>query len=182
MKAFIDFETTGLDPQTDRPLEFALVLTDDALVIRYERTFLFRWSAEQVEQFYADCHERVAEMHEKNGLWEDLLAGSETSIPIAAFEATLHAMLDHCATLGPLRSTEIAGFNPFFDRKWLEVLAPTAVARLHYRSYDVSTLRTTVWDVYRARDEPPVPHRSLGDCHSAIEYARRFRSDWLVPF
>ena len=182
-KLVADFETSGLDPVEDAPLEFAMVVTDDQLNILAERSFLFRYTQTEIEEIYGEAHERVVKMHEKNGLWEDLLASSgEHSVAPDALGREVGDFLDlleheHVE----VQKLQLAGFNPFFDRKWLEAFAPDVLERIHYRSYDVSTLRTTAQDL--AFPDPPrgeVPHRSLGDCHAVIEYARWVRRS-LTP-
>ena len=183
-KLFADFETSGLDPRRDLPLEFAVVATNSALEILYERAVLFSYPSVVLQALRDTCHRAVATMHTNNGLWADLAEPSETSVQLPDFAAAVASMFDSAAeAVSPLDKVELAGFNPFFDRRWLEFLAPAQIGRLHYRSYDVSSLRTTALDVFAGRKQPKhsdVPHRALGDCKSAIQYARWFRAECMV--
>ena len=182
MKAFIDLETDGLADDC-RVLEFALVVTDDQFGVLYETSLLVDPGV-PLETVAAEAHPRVQEMHEANGLWDDLeaaiMAGS--AVPLEDFEVAVNLVFDEAEEIvgQSLRNAPIAGFNPFFDRRKLEVRAPSAIRRLHYRSFDCSTLRALVQD-RRSPLRGDVPHRALGDCHSAIQFAQWFLTDCLTP-
>lgn len=183
-KLFLDLETSGLDPETDHILEVGVVLTDDDFGVLWEQSFLVL-----PEGGLYECIEGsssvVQKMHEGNGLWADLDAASpEDTCLQEELPCVLSGCFDRCEdVLGrPLKTTPIAGFNPFFDRKWLERHAPEQIRRLHYRSFDVSTLRAVVQDHF-GQDLPArggVTHRALDDCHAAVHYCQRFKAQCLV--
>ena len=182
-KCFIDIEASGLDPHSDVPLEIGLVLTDDRFETIYEAETLLSYSDSLIDEIYDESHPRVQRMHEQNGLWHALrTAGDDAAGDIETWLIDQFDAIEE-AGLATLKSTPIAGFNPFFDRRWLDEWAPAAIRRLHYRSFDCSTLRAVAMD-HGLGDAPRqaaecipsvIAHRALGDCHAARLYA-----EWLL--
>lgn len=73
MLAWIDLETTGLDPAVDKVLEVACVVTDDNFVE------VARWSAvtnAARDVAYHELRAVVQAMHRDNGLWMESLAST----------------------------------------------------------------------------------------------------------
>lgn len=151
---WIDLETSGLAVDTLLVLEFGARLT--------------RWDGTPVgEPFHAVCKlpDRVTmiaavdAMHTASGLIDECCA-SETSEG-AAWDA-LNEWFDRRPL--PRRRVQLAGSGiSHFDRRIIERRRPDLLARLDYRCYDVSNIRT-----YLGWDKPPAPHRALADVDAAI--------------
>lgn len=186
MLIFADFETTGLDPDQDLPLEFALVVTDDDLEELGSRRYLFRYPRPVIEALRAAC---TFETHESNGLWRDSLAVADGAPEGAGrlivepldFDERLCAV---AKTLFAGAQPELAGFGPHFDQRYLRRYAPTFLGLLSYRLRDVRTLAQECRHRYPT-DWGPKPygnHRAMGDCRAALEYLEWFRRHVMMPY
>jgi oligoribonuclease (3'-5' exoribonuclease) len=181
---FGDFETTGLDPDHDAPLEFGVIVcADNAELIHARRRYLFRYPPEVVQAMRQAC---TFDTHEKTGLWDELLdpdaqvSDETTVINPADFDAEL------CTLSGTFRGAkpELAGFGPHFDQRFLRRWAPDFLGLLSYRLRDVRTLAQECKDRYPT-DWGPKPygnHRALADCEAARAYLRWFRAHVMSPY
>lgn len=186
MLLFGDFETTGLDPDADAPLEFGALLVTDALEIVDERQYLFKYPREVVAELRAAG---TFPAHEDSGLWTELLevadgraegAGKLICEP-ADFDGRLLAWGAHYFKG---ERPELAGFGPHFDQRYLRRYAPAFLGALSYRLRDVRTLANEVAHKYPT-DWGPKPcgnHRALTDCRAALEYLRWFRLHVMMPY
>jgi len=183
MLAFGDFETAGIDPDKDLPLEFGLVVTTDDLEVLSEHRWIFLYPLAVVAALRSAC---TFEAHEKTGLWDELsIAGACSAVAgarvvaLADFDEALCKIAD----FGD-EKPELAGFGPHFDQRFLRRYAPDFLDRLSYRLRDVRTLAQEVQLRYPT-DWGPKPggsHRALDDCHAAISYLRWFRSHVMTPY
>lgn len=186
MLIFADFETTGLDPDSDPPLEFALIVTQDDLTPIGERRYLFRYPREVVESLRAVC---TFDTHEKSGLWTDLLAVADGApegegrliVEPVDFNDRLCAV---ARVLFQGEQPELAGFGPHFDQRYLRRYAPTFLSLLSYRLRDVRTLAQEVRQKYPTEwgPKPYGNHRAMGDCRAALEFLRWFRLHVMMPY
>ena len=189
MLAWIDVETSGLNPQEDLLFEVGLIVTDDQLEERFRDHWILQYDAAMLEAIQEICSPTVLEMHLKSGLWRDLAipSGVNRIQPQQLDSAMMYAA--YRAGSGWSQSQKvarIAGFNPGFDLNWLRVWAPKfASTCLHYGVFDSSTLREFVRYVYPTGWGPSQTkpqHRSLGDCQAALDYARWFRANVMSPY
>lgn len=178
MKLFCDLETTGLDETEGCPLEVGVIVTTDDFEPVWNGEFLVGFPPEELEELIEELPQRVRSMHEDSGLIDALrgAAAERTGVPYEEFEDGVKALFDQAADYCALSRTPIAGFNPFFDRRWLDEWAPSQMKRLHYRSFDCSTLRALVDQNFPGQIvlPPGVAHRALADCESAAGYAKEF--------
>lgn len=191
MLIFGDFETTGLDPDRDLPLELGLVLVNDALEEVSQHRIVFGYTPEEISEAQASCAPVVREMHEKNGLWQDLLdpevlKTDPTDLDLRLYGwAHKHHVEGNWPTQPMARRPELAGFNPAFDLRWLRRYAPSFVQdKLHYRPFNVSTLRDVVRLKYGCERGPSgePEHRGVADCLDALKYLRWFRVHVMSPY
>jgi oligoribonuclease len=182
---FLDLETSGLNPESEIPLEYGAVLVDSRLEPVLERSRLICYGQDTLTELMRESHPTVVSMHTKNGLWADLWAASADqqipSVRLESLEDDLATLLDACPNP---KQTILGGFSPHFDRRWLESYAPSFLSRMSHRNLDVSTLRQAVSQRYHGCVEPdlgPVPHRGLGDSHRALLYYRWFLDCAMVP-
>ena len=177
---WVDTETTGLNPLTDRLLEVAAIVTDVDLnelpVPRFHG--VVGWDGD----ITAGVHELVAEMHEQNGLWAACRESEERLADVdERFAGWLRLVTE---TAGAERLT-IAGATPTFDVGFLAVQMPVSHGLLHYRLFDVSTLRqAALWwhaDTLGADALPDeAEHRAVSDIEGALTLARNMRWSMLA--
>lgn len=173
--AWLDLETTGLDPETCVILEIATVVTDAELNILATGPDLVIHHPPEV---LAGMDEWAKKQHEASGL---LTAVRESQVTLAAAEeATLAFLSEHC----PPGACPLAGSSVCLDRRFLVRYMPKLHAFLHYRHVDVSTVKELVrrWYPDKALPEPhPSKHRSLLDVLDSLEELRYYRSTVFVP-
>lgn len=167
MLAWIDLETTGLDPQTEQVLEIACIITNDQFeeVARFERVICSARSFDSLSSV-------VQDMHAKSGLWTAVKAEGAISESVA--DAELAWFLHEHAPYA-----QLAGSTISFDREFMRHHLPAALQQLHYRNLDVSTLNETArrfWpDVYATRpNSAEKAHRAMADIEESLAVARHY--------
>lgn len=181
MILFLDLETTGFDPRTDRVLEVAAILTDDKLVKIDEFTTVVRLDPATHRTFIDPV---VVKMHTVNGLWNSCLADDAAPVETVDELLTQWINLHRDFSASPLTTTldpiYLAGNSIHFDRAFMTVHMPKALGLLHYRQIDISSLNEFAkrcWpEVYNRRPAPGHGHRALADAdeswRTAIHYAK----------
>lgn len=167
---WIDSETTGLRPPEAKLLEVALVITTDQLDPLYEGDWcIFH---EDLPELFRTTDAKVREMHSKNGLWDACIAS----------EATLAEVDEACftaITIAGAQRGELAGFNPTFDRKFVDEYLPKTAKCLSYRHFDLSTFRFAEqnWPSGFGSEwsAGAVAHRAMPDIKTALALARMVR-------
>src|SRR5699024_9815264 len=142
--AWIDVETTGLDPAREHLLEISLILTDNELnPVADPVSVLIDPSVEDVHPDYkvgSDIARTVSDfirdMHTSNGLFAELDAG----LGVTPGEADGLIADAISAAAGGDGKPLLAGNSIPLDRNFLEVHAPLTYAALDYRSIDVTSI------------------------------------------
>lgn len=163
--AWIDIETTGLSPQQDFILEFALIITDGWLTVLEERN----WVIKPDVDFAPRMNDWVRKTHTDSGLLEAVAASGVTLGQVDAEASAI--ILKHGGKYKPL----LGGSSPHFDRGFIAQQMPAVDAQLHYRHFDTSTLERAfeLWrpDLRQPRDGRSVAHRALDDIRWSINCA-----------
>jgi oligoribonuclease len=163
--AWIDVETTGLDPHFNELLEIACILTDVQLrplaepfhrVLQYDE----RQTALIKEYGTSDF---VLDMHEKTGLWDKLKGG--TPRPLVDEQ-----LLDYIKSVAPeKRQARVVGNSVRLDLNFLEQYLPKSYEHLHYRSVDVTGFEFLLASWGLASTEKAEPeHTAIGDITASI--------------
>ncbi|MCP1438532.1 oligoribonuclease [Erwinia persicina] len=129
---WIDLEMTGLDPEQDRIIEIATLVTDSDLNILAEGPV---FAVHQSDAQLALMDEWNVNTHTNSGLVERVKASQYDDR--AAEQATL-AFLKKWV---PENSSPICGNSIAQDRRFLFKYMPELEAYFHYRYLDVSTLK-----------------------------------------
>lgn len=169
---WLDLETSGLDEKCHRILEVGMFLTDDKLkVIAPEFSMVLHYDAdeERMQDFPAPA---VDKMHDATRLWFEC---KQSKYHLGDMEA---AMVAYFMMHGIKKPPIIAGFGPHFDRRFLHFHLPNFERRnLHYRNFDVSTIREAVkvWAPNVDRSLGPTAHRALPDSRQAHNIALYYK-------
>lgn len=188
MLAWLDIESTGLDPMSDLLLEVALVITDDSLdEIGFTNAVIRPFANRALTENQMDP--AVWEMHSNNGLLRAINSGEAVS-PSKA-EDNLITMAKR--VLGD-EQPPLCGSTINFDRGWMREWMPSLHNLFHYRSIDVSSLKETARryapSVFEEWVEissiKPKAHRALDDIRQSIQeysfYVSSMRNSmWMHP-
>jgi oligoribonuclease len=132
---WIDLEMTGLDPDNDRVIEIATIVTDKALVTLAEGPVL---AIQQPADILAGMDAWNMRQHTQSGLLERV---RESIIDVAAAERETLAFLAQYVEAG---RSPMCGNSICQDRRFLARWMPELEAFFHYRNLDVSTLKELV--------------------------------------
>jgi oligoribonuclease len=166
---WIDLEMTGLNPDKDRIIEIATVVTDKELTVLAEGPVC---AIHQTDDVLAGMDEWNTRQHAMSGLVERV-RGSTTTEPEAEQEtlAFLRKHLDQGVS-------PICGNSICQDRRFLIRHMPELASFFHYRNLDVSTLKILVklWiPEIAGRFEKNSVHLALADIHDSIRELRFYR-------
>ncbi len=170
---WLDMEMTGLEPDRDRIIEIAIVITDSQLNVVAEAPVIAVHQPDHVLDGMDDWNRNT---HGKSGLVDRVKA---SSIGEADAEAQMLAFLEQYV---PARTSPMCGNSICQDRRFLARYMPVLEAWFHYRNLDVSTLKELAkrWrpEVYKGVDKKG-KHEALADIHESIDELRHYRDNFL---
>ena len=160
---------TGLDPDRDRIIEIATIVTDADLNILEEGPVLAVKQSESVLSLMDEWNQRV---HKSSGL-----VARVQSSDVSTAQAE-HATLEFVERYVIDGRSPLCGNSICQDRRFLYRYMPKLSAYLHYRNVDVSTIKELVarWspDVVSGF-EKKAAHRALDDIRESIEELQYYR-------
>jgi oligoribonuclease len=170
---WLDCEMTGLDPERDRIIEIAVVVTGPTLEPRIEGpVFAIHQSDAQLDLM--DNWNKGT--HGKSGLTDKVRASTVTEA-----EAE-QQILDFVMKYVPKHATPMCGNSIGQDRRFLVKYMPRLEAWFHYRNLDVSTLkelarrwRPEVHSSFKKRQM----HTAMADVHESIDELAHYREHFL---
>lgn len=166
---WIDLEMTGLEPDQDRILEIATLVTDGELTVLAEGPELA--IAQPLARLEA-MDDWNRDHHRASGLWHRaLLEGVEES---AAEQLTLAFLREWV----PAGVSPICGNSIAHDRRFLRRYMPELERHFHYRQVDVSTVKELA-----RRWAPAIggglqkhgAHTALADVRESLDELRYYR-------
>ena len=170
---WLDMEMTGLEPERDRIIEIAVVLTDENLNTVAEAPVI---AVHQPDTVLDAMDEWNRNTHGKSGL---IARVKESTVSEAEAEAQVLAFLKERV---PARTSPICGNSVCQDRRFLARWMPALEAWFHYRTLDVSTLKELArrWRpaVYEGVKKAG-SHTALADIHESIAELRHYRDHFL---
>ena len=170
---WIDCEMTGLDPEAERLIEIAVIVTGPDLTPRIEGPVLvIHQSDEQLDRM--DAWNKGT--HGRSGLIDKVKASTVTE---ADAQEQILAFLGRYVPKG---TTPMCGNTISQDRRFLAKYMPKLEAFFHYRNLDVSTLKelSKRWrpDIYSAFKKQQ-KHTALADVHESIDELAHYREHFL---
>ena len=170
---WIDIEMSGLEPETDRILELAILITNSQLELVAEGPVLVVHQPQAVLDAMDDWNKAA---HAKSGLIERVKAST-----LSEAEAE-NQLLDFVSQHVPKRISPICGNSVHQDRRFLVKYMPKLEEYFLYRNLDVSTLKELV-----KRWKPEIlagmtkhgKHEALADIQESIAELRYYREHAL---
>ncbi|WP_423823858.1 oligoribonuclease [Salinisphaera sp. SPP-AMP-43] len=170
---WIDLEMTGLDPEADRIIEIATLVTDANLRVLAEGPVL---AVHQAEERLAAMDEWNTRQHNASGLVERVQASKVDEAE--AQRQTLAFLAEYV----PERQSPMCGNSICQDRRFLARYMPELEAFFHYRHLDVSTLKELArrWAPEVARGfSKNSSHLAMDDIRDSIEELSYYRDTLL---
>ena len=170
---WVDMEMTGLDPDTDRIIEVAVVVTDMHLNVLAEGpVFAIHQSDETLDKM--DNWNKGT--HGKSGLIDRVKASTVTE---ADAEVALIAFLKNFVPAG---KSPMCGNTICQDRRFMARGMPKLEAFFHYRNLDVSTLKELCrrWKPELASGfKKHQKHTALADIIESVEELKYYREHFI---
>lgn len=166
---WIDLEMTGLDPDVNRIIEIATVVTDKELTVLAEGPVI---AVHQADHVMTSMDEWNTRQHASSGLTERVRASAV--MEPEAERLTLEFLRQHVDQ----GASPICGNSICQDRRFLIRHMPELAAFFHYRNLDVSTLKilAKLWlPEVGNRFEKKSVHLALADIHDSIRELRFYR-------
>ncbi|MCB1889229.1 MAG: oligoribonuclease [Rhodocyclaceae bacterium] len=170
---WLDMEMTGLEPDRDRIIELAVVVTNARLETVAEGPVI---AVHQSDAVLDGMDEWNRNTHGRSGLTERVRASTTD-------EATAEQqMLDFLKQYVPARTSPMCGNSICQDRRFMARHMPQLEAWFHYRNLDVSTLKELA-----KRWRPEVAkgvvkkgkHEALADIYESIAELAHYRDTFL---
>ncbi|MYN10572.1 oligoribonuclease [Pseudoduganella aquatica] len=170
---WVDMEMTGLEPETDRIIEVAIIVTDMHLNFLAEGPV---FAIHQTDETLDKMDNWNKGTHGRSGLTERVKASTITE---AFAEAELIAFLKKWVPAG---KAPMCGNTIGQDRRFMVKYMPKLEAFFHYRNIDVSTLKELC-----KRWKPEIvggfkkhqKHTALADIVESIEELKYYREHFI---
>ena len=170
---WIDCEMTGLDPEKERLLEIAVVVTGPHLTPRKEGPVcVIHQSDELLDKM--DAWNKGT--HGRSGLIDKVIASATSE------QDAEEAILTFIKKYVSKNASPLCGNTISQDRRFLVKFMPKLEAYLHYRNLDVSTLKELskrwkpeVFNNFKKQQK----HTALADVHESIEELAHYREHFI---
>jgi oligoribonuclease len=170
---WLDCEMTGLDPEDNKLIEVAVVITGPHLEPRIEGPVMVIHQSERELKKMDKWNQNT---HGKSGLIDKVKASSTSE------DEAQEELLKFIKKYVPKEKSPLCGNTISQDRRFLVRYMPKLEAYLHYRNLDVSTLkelakrwRPDVYEGFKKRTK----HTALADVHESIDELVHYRQHFL---
>lgn len=170
---WLDMEMTGLDPEIERIIEVAVVITEADLTFVAEGPVLVIHQSDTLLDAMDKWNQST---HAKSGLIKKVKASTMTEAQ--AEDVLLEFLAKHV----PQGKSPMSGNTIGQDRRFMVKYMPRLEAYFHYRNLDVSTLKelSLRWkpEVYRSFVKH-AKHEALADIYESIEELKHYREHFF---
>ena len=170
---WLDMEMTGLEPERERIIELAMIVTDSNLETIAESPV---WVVHQSDAQLDAMDDWNKKTHGGTGLIERVRA---SSLDEAAVEAAALAFMQRYVPTG---ASPMCGNSICQDRRFMARHMPRLERWFHYRNLDVSTLKELAkrWkpEAYTSFKKAQ-RHTALADVHESIDELQHYRRQLL---
>jgi oligoribonuclease len=171
---WIDMEMTGLNPDADRIIEVAIVVTDSNLERVDEGAV---WVVNQDRSILDAMDEWNTSTHTRSGLVDRVLESRQGEVDVET------AALEYVSKFLSPKTSPMCGNSICQDRRFMARWMPRLEAFFHYRNLDVSTLKELA-----KRWKPEVlkgmvkhgKHEALADVYESIEELKHYRKEFII--
>ena len=170
---WVDMEMTGLDPDTDRVIEVAIVVTDAQLQVIAEAPV---YAIHQSDAVLAGMDGWNTATHGRSGLTERVRTSTLAEADVEA------ALIDFLKAHVSRGKSPMCGNTICQDRRFMARAMPKLEAFFHYRNLDVSTLKELCkrWKPEIAASfKKHQKHEALADIHESIDELKHYRLHFL---
>jgi oligoribonuclease len=171
--AWLDMEMTGLNPDGDRIIELAMVITNSQLELIAESAV---WVVHQSDGVLDAMDDWNKNTHGRSGLINKVKASVLTETEVEA------QALDFLKRHVPSGKSPMCGNSICQDRRFMARYMPKLEAYFHYRNLDVSTLKELCkrWTPEIAKGvKKGGKHEALADIYESIEELKYYRATFL---
>jgi oligoribonuclease len=170
---WLDCEMSGLDPENERLIEIAVVVTGPDLTPRIDGPVIAIHQSDELLDAMDSWNKGT---HGRSGLIDKVKV---STIDEAAAELQL---IDFISRYIPKQGSPMCGNTIGQDRRFLVKYMPKLEAYFHYRNLDVSTLKELAkrWKpaAYSAFKKQQA-HTALADVHESIDELSHYRQTFL---
>ncbi len=170
---WLDMEMTGLDPDKERIIEVAVVITEPDLTVVAEGPVLV---IHQEDAILDAMDKWNTATHGKSGLIDKVKASTMTE---SEAEDALIAFMSQYVPAG---KSPLCGNTVSQDRRFMFNYMPKLEQFFHYRTIDVSTLKELArrWNPALLKGfEKHSKHQALADIHESIEELKYYRETFI---
>jgi oligoribonuclease len=170
---WIDMEMTGLQPDADRVIEIAMLVTDLQLNVVATGPLLVVHQPDEVLDAMDTWNKST---HAKTGLIERVRAST-----LNEADAEREA-LEFLSAHVPANASPMCGNSICQDRRFLARWMPRLEAHFHYRNLDVSTLKELVrrWKPELKAFSKEGKHEALPDILESLEELKFYRKNVMT--
>ncbi|MDF7676995.1 oligoribonuclease [Neisseriaceae bacterium ESL0693] len=170
---WLDMEMTGLNPEVNRIIEVAMIVTDSQLnILAQSEVYVIHQPDDVID--HMDAWNTAT--HTRTGLVDKVKASGWTEAEVE------QQLLNFMAQWVPENTTPMCGNSIHQDRRFMVRYMPRLEAYFHYRNLDVSTLKELA-----KRWNPAIlkgmvkkgAHQALDDIIESIEEMRYYREHFL---
>ncbi|PLC49209.1 oligoribonuclease [Pollutimonas subterranea] len=170
---WLDMEMTGLDPEKERIIEVAVVITEPDLTFVAEGPVLVIHQSNELLDAMDKWNQST---HGKSGLTDKVKASTISE------EQAEEQLLEFMAQYVPAGKSPMCGNTIGQDRRFMVKYMPRLEAFFHYRNLDVSTLKelSLRWkpEVYKSFVKKS-RHEALADIYESIEELKHYREHFI---